>query len=286
MRFERDLVHPTIFAASDKIVQRFWNTGGFQGTPEQAQAFADHQAIWQKEYGWNVLLGTVLCIASFAGLASLPAPLGALPHGLAFVALLAFWTSVAVAAYRRNLRTMTVAELKAIAPAMDLTPIQRVYTDALVAAAELKLPDDQYREIVGQLNRLLDEEARLNALRERGAGSPATQEEILRDRARIVARMEATTDSVAREALARSLEIADSRLRAAQELSLVGQRVEAQLEMIGQAIRGIRDSLLRLQTAPAASPRVDLDAVRQTVDLAQYHSQALEQAVEEVRTLA
>lgn len=288
MRFQREVVHPAIFAASDQITQRLWSTGTFQGTPEQAKAYADHQSIWYKEYGGSLLLWIVASILSFAGLIGVYKTVGG---GAGFGALvafvIAFWVGLSVYGYRKNLRSLTARELKALTPAMDLTPIQRVYAEALVALAELNLPADQFQEIVGQLNRLLDEEVRLQTLRERGVGAPTTYGEIQAERARISERLAATQDAITADALQRSLEICENRLKAAHELSFVGERVEAQLEMVDQAIRGIRDSLLRLQTTPSVStPTIDMDALRQTVDTAHRHSVALEQAVDEVRTLA
>jgi hypothetical protein len=288
MRFKREVVHPAIFAASDRIMQRVWTTGGFQGSPEQMQAFADHQAVWYKEYGWGIVFFILAALASFGGLVGVKELMGGGPGFVALVmALITFWTVASVVGYRKNLRSLTSRELKALAPAMDLTPIQRVYADALVALAELKMPEEQFQEVVGQLNRLLDEETRLLALRDRGTGTPASQAEIQKEHARISDRLAATEDSITAEALQRSLEICENRLKAAQELSFVPERVEAQLEMVDQAIRGIRDSLLRLHSTPAmTAPTIDMDALRHTVDTAHRHSVALEQAVEEVRTIA
>lgn len=287
MRFKREVVHPAIFAASDQIMQRMWTTGGFQGNPDQAKAFADHQSVWYKEYGRGLFLFVFLALASYIAAAFVHKIAGKpFDFGLIAALLTAFWIGTGIAGYRRNLRALSARELKALAPAMDLTPIQRVYAEALVALAELKYPESQFQEIVGQLNRLLDEEGRLLQLKNRGAGAPATQEEIRAEGARISERLAATEDAITAEALRRSLEICENRLKAAHELSFVDERVDAQLEMVSQAIRGIRDSLLRLQTMPSAStPSIDMDALRQTVDHAHRHSVALEQAVEEVRTL-
>lgn len=287
MRFKREVVHPAIFAASDRIMSRVWTTGGFQGSPEQTQAFADHQSVWYKEYGRKLMLYVIAALASIGGSVYLVEKFDHLNAGLVVFITVMFWIVASVVGYNRNLRSLTSRELKALAPAMDLTPIQRVYADALVALAELKMPEDHFQEVVGQLNRLLDEETRLLALKARGAGSPASQAEIQMEHARISERLAATQDAITADALRRSLEICENRLKAAQELSFVPERVEAQLEMVGQAIRGIRDSLLRLQASPAMSvPTIDMDALRHTVDTAHRHSVALEQAVEEVRTIA
>ncbi|MGV3615998.1 MAG: hypothetical protein ACO1SV_11745 [Fimbriimonas sp.] len=286
MRFQRDVVHPSIFAASDRITERMWMTGGFSGTPEEMKAYAEHSALWWKEYGRSLILGFIACVASFAGVAVVEDFLPKAATVVLAVSLIAFWIGVSVVGYKRNKRSLTPQELRALAPAMDLTAIQRVYADALVAVAELGLPDPQYREVVGELNRLLDEEARLLALRERG-GSPASHEEIQKERTRLAERLATMQDPIAAEAIRRSLEICEARLHAATELSLVEQRVEAQIEMIDQAIRGIRDSLLRLRTAPTSmAAGLDIDAVRHTVDAAHHHTVALEKAVDEVRTLA
>lgn len=287
MRFQREVVHPVIFAASDRVAQSVWTTGGFQGTPEQTKAYNEHQSVWYKEYGKGLALYFVAAIASFV-ISTLIYRAAGKPFDFGILAglLATFWVGVGIVGYRRNLRALTAEELGALAPAMDLTDIQRVYVDALIALAELRYPKDQFQEIVGQLNRLLDEEGRLLQLKGRGMGNPASQEEIRVERARISERLAATEDPITAEALQRSLEICENRLKAAHELSFVDERVEAQLEMVSQAIRGIRDTLLRLKSAPSVSSRsLDMDALRQTVDHAHRHSVALEQAVDEVRTL-
>ena len=75
-------------------------------------------------------------------------------------------------------------------------------------------------------------------------------------------------------------------MQSVRDLSLVVERVDAQLEMLAQSMRGMRDRLQRLSTAPSdTSLGLDLQPLRDTVEHASRHTQALEAAVNEVQTL-
>lgn len=287
MRFERGVVHPAIFRATDEVIQNLWMTGQFQGSPEQARAFHEHQRVWWKEYGNSILVGSAAFILAFAASVWLKRNVGAEIGGPAMFMTFIGGVAACIVGYRKNKRSLSVTELRAILPALTLSPIQRIYAESLVNVAELNLPADQYLEIVGQLNRLLGEEERLTSLKTQNISEPARPDDILIERDHLAARVASATDPVSKEALARSLEICESRLKASVELSRVGERVDAQLTMIDQAIRGIRDSLRRLRMSSTSQiPSIDMEAVRQSVDMAHQHSAALEQAVQEIRTLA
>jgi Asp-tRNA(Asn)/Glu-tRNA(Gln) amidotransferase C subunit len=287
MRYRRDVVHPSLFEATDRFSNAStWMVGG-ESVGDRLKAYNAHQSEWWKEYGAGCSVYGVVSMAAFIGSVvlakqNLDNPLRA----FLIIGVLLAIVGVGVALYARNRRQLTSGELKALLPALELTPIQKVYAEALVDLAELELPDETFEEVVGQLNRLLDEEKRLLALRERGVEG-ATREEIQGEVDVLREKLGRTDDPVTRSALERTLEIAEGRLAAARELSHLGERVDAQLAMVDQAIRGMRDGLRRLRAAPAAQgPAIDLDALRQSVDLAHQQAVSLERAVEEIRTLA
>jgi|GEM_PF-1831577 len=287
MHLERDLIHPELFRATDQFSSGVWMTGGAGVPPEQMKAFTAHSNLWWRDnwkkatawfVGWFVaIIGGGALVKTYLG-----KPWTAI-FILLFMALTVF---VSIAAYNRERRRLTAEELDTMLPMLDLTPIQRAYAEALVAMGDVAFPADQRREILTQLNRLLDEEARLRSIRQTGASHAAAQDEIAKERDEIIAKLDRTQDRVTRDALTRGLEICDRRLAAAADLSQTEERVDAQLEMIAQAIRGVRDSLHRLKSAPSASlADLNLEELDNSVSLAHRHTDSLESAVAEVRAI-
>ncbi len=184
--------------------------------------------------------------------------------------------AVGVAARRRRFRE-PIAPVEA-----ERTRVQSTAKEALALLERANLPEDLAKEVVSQLRRLLlDEERLLSARHEVRAASLADVE---RERDDLRRQLDAASDPAVRDALQTSLKICESRLTGARERSVAAQRTDAQLQMLAQAASGMRDSLARLQQAPEALG--EYGHLRQSVELAHRHSLALEQAAEEVRTLA
>lgn len=286
MRYSPEQVHPALFDAAKRAANGL-ATGYTTGATDKMQAYMAHQKIWWKEYGKSTILMMVLFIAQLVGTIAMGKALGKPVLAVAFIACLAIWAAVLVVMLGKNQKILTLEELKVLTPVIDLTPVQKVYADALVLLEENELPKESKDEVMRQMYRLVDEEIRLTKLRDRGVTAPTTLEEIDAERAKIEAKIASSTDPVSRDALQKSLEMAEARRSAARELSLVEERVDAQLSMVDQAIRGIRDGLRRMRATPTATTwALDLDEVRRSVDQAHEHATALERAVEEVRTLA
>lgn len=253
---------------------------GEAATPEETKAFNAHQELWFRQNGAMfvvalfVFLGATMFLASFKH--SLPKPvLVSLILGL--MAACGGAVALGIKGSRKHLDSR---ELELMMPALRLTPIQEAYSEALIALSALKLDAGAHEELIAQFNALLDEEARLLALRNprRSSGDVRVERDELR------ARLASTTDSFSREALQRSLEICERRVDASRELGMVDERVDAQLQMIAQSMRNFRDTLQRLQAAPVQSG-FNIDPIRDTIRQAQQHAQALEMAVREVESV-
>lgn len=284
MRYPRELVHPSLFKAIDRVNQIMWS-GQTGSTPAEQRALVSHQAVWWKEKGPSLMVGFFAFGASIIGIAALKPILGKPATGIVFLLIMFGWLAMMAYGFSRKKRTLSTQALATLMPALELTSIQRHYAESLLALAEIEMPDEQRQEVLAQLNRLMDEEARLIRLRDCGAGTPVTIQAVAHERDELRAKLDAATDPLTRDALAQSLEICQGRVKAAEELSLVGQRVDAQFELIGQAIAGVRDSLLRLHASPVQSISLDLDNVRASVEQAHRHAAALEAAVAELQTI-
>jgi hypothetical protein len=287
MVLDRTRIHPSIFAATDKFTHTATWGGGAGLTPVQMKANAEHTRLWMAQHGKGCAAWAAVYFGAFIGTIALKPILGKPYIGMAILLFMVFAFTSAYFLYQRSKRHLTTEELLVLMPALDLTPCQVAYAEAALALSALTLPAATADELWAQLNRLLDEESRLIAVRARGATGLTTPDSIAAERDEIRNRLEATTDPVSRDALERSLEICEGRFSASRDLSLVVQRVDAQLEMIAQSMRGMRDTLQRLITAPSeAGLGVDLEPLRETLEHARRHTTALEAAVSEVKTLA
>lgn len=282
MRIEPTTIHPTVWTAIDECTyEAYWNVG--KGLlPAQRSAVSKHEKIWYATYGKGCALWAVGLAGVFFGTVSaVPKDL----KGIAAFASVCLALLVFTMLYRKNKRQITLAELEALIPALNLSPVQRTYVEALVALQKLSLPASTHNELVSQLNELLDEEARLLQVRERA--SEGIIAESLPDQVdEIERRLGDTTDPVAREALVKSLEIARNRMAASRDIPVLVQRIDAQVMMIGQSVGSMRDTLTRLSMAPEPDAnQLDLSPIRDAVQQAQVHASALESAVNEVQGL-
>lgn len=283
MELPRESIHPNIWKAYDEFRSSTWSQTN--GTPTDRAITARYEKFWFKNNWFGMLSGGIFGVAAMTLAIRLKPLLGKpwtalfLLGGLAIGVLIMFrgaWT---------KRKSMVKEELEMLIESRYLTAIQKAYAEALVAIIELNLPADTQTDLVNQLNDLLEEEARLLAVRERGSGL-ATPTSVVEERDSLRKRLSATEDPISREALSRSLEICEGRLAAVTDIPRVVERVDAQLELIAQSIRGMRDTLHRLQTAPGTRlPELNLDSLRETVSHTQVHGKALEAAVDEVHQL-
>jgi len=280
-------IHPEINRLADQFTQQYAWSGPSNSVPEHAKAIRAYQSLWMKQYGKGCFAWFAFYAIAFVGAIAIKPMLGDPSVNFAVLSVLAVGLLHAYQGYQRSRKRLSTDELAALLPSLDLSPVQRAYSEAALVLCSLKLTEETADDVWKQLNRLVDEETRLRSLRERGAVGLSTPAQVSSETEEIRKRLEQTNDPVTREALERSLEICQGRLQSVRDLSLVVERVDAQLEMLAQSMRGMRDTLQRLSTAPSdAGLGLDLQPLRDTVEHASRHTQALEAAVNEVQTLA
>ena len=210
---------------------------------------------------------------------------GAIPFGVAawgLTLLLAAWAGGRL----WRVRHASAEEIEAVLPVLRLTRTQRATFESWLALERSGLDEATKGELRAGIDRLVDEDARLEGLLARGAGESARPATIEAERDALRVRLAATADSGAREALEQGLRTCERRLEAAQGARAVTDRVDAQREMIAQAAGDVRDGLLRLEATPArGAGAVEGASVREALAHVQAHAAALEAAVAEVRAL-
>jgi len=279
-------IHPEIIRLADQFTQQYAWSGTPSPVPEHAKAVREHQSLWMKQYGKGCFAWCVFYGIAFMGAIAAKQIVGKPFVGFTILSVVILGLVHGYLGYQKSRKRLSTDDLAALLPALDLSPVLRAYSEAALVLCSLNLPEDTADDVWKQLNRLVDEETRLRSLRERGAVGLSTPAQVSSEMEEIRKRLEQTNDPMTREALERSLEICQGRLQSVRDLSLVVERVDAQLEMLAQSMRGMRDTLQRLSTAPTdAGLGLDLQPLRDTLEHASRHTQALEAAVNEVRTL-
>lgn len=279
-------IHPVVLKLADQFAQQYTWSGSLSPVPEHAKAMKEHQSLWMKQYGKGCFAWCVFYIVAFMGSIAAKPILGKPFVGMAILSVVILGLVHAYLGYQQSRKRLSTDELAALLPALDLSPVLRAYSEAALVLCSLNLPEDTADDVWKQLNRLVDEETRLRSVRERGALGLSTPAQVSSEMEEIRKRLDQSADPMTREALERSLEMCQGRLQSVRDLSLVVERVDAQLEMLAQSMRGMRDTLQRLSTAPSdAGLGLDLQPLRDTVEHASRHAQSLEAAVNEVRAL-
>lgn len=280
-------IHPEIKRLADQFTNQYTWSGSLNPPPEQAKAMREHQSLWFKQNGKGCAAWGVFYAVAFVAAIAVKPLLWNPSINYAVLSVIALGLLHAYLGYQKSRKGLSTEELTALLPALDLSPVQRAYSEAALVLCSLNLPKETADDLWKQLNQLVEEETRLRAVRERGALGLSTPAQVSSEMEEIRHRLEQTNDPMTREALERSLEICQGRLQSVQDLSLVVERVDAQLELLAQSMRGMRDTLQRLSSVPSdMGSGLDLQPLRDTVEHASRHTQALEAAVNEVRTLA
>ena len=280
MRLDPKLVHSSIFEATDAIVAKMGS-----GDAEANKALNAHFPVWAQTYGVGCAGYCVVATLPFLATIFAQRHLGSPWTGIAVLASFLLFFAIMGAAYMRNRRQLTVAELESLLPGLDLTETQRAYAEMVVTLSEQGQPA---AETMTALNALLDEERRLVETRHRLTGSDVANERetLTSERERLAARAAGARDAVARDALEQSLALLDER-RAIFDLQGDHlERIEAHLELLRQAVLSTRDAARRLGGAPVATaPDLATDTLRAAVANARAQTQATEQALAELRAI-
>lgn len=292
MRFTKSDLHPTIFDAVNQWQSHVTMTMATDlglGKSEKYEAYNRHQKVWWKEYGKAVLIGSGIWATLIAG--CLVAAKATDNRMFAAGAMLSICAAVAhgIWAYYENKKLITLDELEALLPSLDLSQLQVDYCAAFVDLYKNKGIDTTHRkEILGQLNLLIDESARLSAQKvslSEYLGATEHREKLRNEVERLESKMNATQDQVTRDTYAGSLEIARKRLERFGASAPILERIDAQIELVSQTMGSMREVLVRLRNAPSVDSS-DLGSLRTRVEQIQNQGNILESAFDEIRALA
>jgi len=175
-------------------------------------------------------------------------------------------------------------------PHLNLSPAERAYceTVALLAKTETQIDEKTGSQILSDLNALMRQSRRLDDQRaeiERVAGAESISA-LQAERNRIAERAGSTVDAQARSDLNESLQMCESRLENARQMTPTLERLEAQQERIVQTLASIQSRLARLETAPSTVTLPDAEEVQQTLRHLTNQTRAVEDAVQEVMAVS
>lgn len=182
--------------------------------------------------------------------------------------------------------------LKSVSPLVVKGRTDAVFYDALLLLTDANTPleTNARRDVLRQINVLIESRydldrhrAQIGALLNDAALSALESE--LRDLQRRESEAARAGDAPAAESLAHSVELCAGRVESALALRALAARLDAQGEVIHQALAAIHFSLARLRAAPAALSAPNLADIRQTVARIESQTRAIEQAADEVRAL-
>lgn len=224
---------------------------------------------------------------------NLPLVIGIILAGV----ILVIWSKTIQRVRRRSVDKATKIIIEAALPEalfrLPLTRTEQAYRDV---ALEL-LPDNvgsgtylsaELRKTqMRQLNALLDSGRRLDGVRDEIASTlKAASPQSLRSEADALRqRIERAADPGTRSALAQSLTLCEERLRRAEALSGMTERIEAEQELVYQAFRAAQSSIASLRVSPAVA---GLDGATGTATVAEVaetigrQTRAVEAAVQEL----
>jgi hypothetical protein len=182
--------------------------------------------------------------------------------------------------------------IKSVSPLVARGRTDAVFYDALLLLTDANTPleTSARRDVLRQINALIESRydldrhrAQIGSLLNDAALSALESE--LRDLERRQSEAVRAGDVPAAESLGAGVELCAGRLESALGLRALSARLDAQGEVIHQALAAIHFSLARLRAAPAALSAPNLADIRQTVARIENQTRAIEQAADEVRAL-
>lgn len=251
---------------------------------ESMAAAGKHQAEWFKEYGRGFTLWGALWILGIFGMAWLGKQLGLGPTlmfvGIAGAGIHAWFAT------KKNRRTASVKELEALLPVLKLDEMGRLYAETLLQVFQSKLPEEARAEAISELNRLMSEHEHLKSGREKieGAISSTQIEEIRKDIERLERKVAETHDAEAKRGFEESLSIAQHRMETAQRFFPYLQRIDAQVELVKQALLNLKSDLGRLSLSPSVLEISPLDGLRRSTLSIRSQADEIEKAILELNS--
>lgn len=289
MRFTKKDLHPSVFEAVNTWQSRIMYNLGQGNQIGQGSSLMDiynkHQKVWWKEYGKGFSIWAAAYLSAFAGSFVVINATNNKAFALLFVAVIIAATAHSIYGYYKNKEKITAGELEALLPGLDLTEIQREYCVCFLHLVRSKsVGDDHRREILSQLNQLLDEYERLKEQRlllSERAGAFEQLEKLKGEIAQMTSRMAGTTDEDAKETFAKSIEIAEGRMERLMKSAPMVERVDAQIALVNQTMGAFTEVLARLkQSDRDGAP--ELSTLRSRIADVASHSSALESAMDEL----
>lgn len=281
MRIPPKDVHPTLWAAFDEYESRLYS--GKMGA-DDLSAVGKHQTEWFKEYGKGFAFwGAIWTVAAF-GLGWLGKQMGLGPS-LMFVTMIGAGVHAWIAT-KKNRRTASVKELEVLLPILNLDDTGRLYAETLVKVFQAKMPDALREEAIAELNRLMSEHDHLKAGRTKleVAISSGQVEEIQTDIDRLTLKIQETQDPEAKRAFEQSLSIARSRMETAMRFHPYLQRIDAQLELVKQALLNLKSDLGRLELSPMVLESSPIDGLRRSTLSIRSQADEIEKAILELNS--
>lgn len=183
--------------------------------------------------------------------------------------------------------------LKSVSPLVAKSRTDALYYDALALLTDAQTPLDAHarRDVLRQINSLLDSRYDLDrhqhqiGVRLAGDANVSALESELRSLEARQTEAARTGDTQTAESLGQSVLLCQERLASARALDALSRRLDAEREMVHQALASIQLSLTRLRAAPAALVAPNFADIRQTVARIESQTRSIEQAADELRAL-
>jgi len=159
----------------------------------------------------------------------------------------------------------------------------------LTLVQENRMPEPQARDILAQLNGLMESDRELlNKLEsiEQAIRAGEDVETLTAEQAQMETRLSATKDDAVRQATERSLAMLQTRIQNAQDLLTLNERIHAQRDAIGQTLASLESSLGRMHVSPDINDDQEMNTLQSTVTDLNRQSRSVEQAVAEVVRLS
>lgn len=263
-------------------------------SPEASRAAAESRRRFMG--GWKGVARWIGgCAALGAGLGIVIAATGGPTEAAFGVGFMTLYFGGILGIVRAALRVRGIANIvhpdlmEAWLPALNLSPVERAYCEALVvlSAEHTGLDEVTARDVLTRLNLLVQHSRELETRREslaRMLGSERLSE-LEAERDRIAGRLEAVSDAQARDSLQQSLSLCENRLSQASSVAPHIERLEAQQEVVIQTMQSVAASLARMQALPADTESPVVDEIKRSVSDVVTQVRAVEQAVQEVVSL-
>lgn len=287
--FSKQDIHPSIFEAIDEMNTQAMSSSLTTEGPTQ-RAYNAYNSAWFEVHwrGFSAwLLGLVPVIGTIPILRNVFDVSKPVSIGLMFAGLIA-WVAAGIWGWERTKKDLTMKELNAIMPALNLSESQTLYLNSVIAVDASTLLDyDQKRSWLQALYQTLDNALSLEKLHDsiRASLGGSSHAELLKEIETLSQRAESAVDPLAKQTFQESLAMAQGRLARSHGMAAQSERIEAQLELTRQTFLQTHESLGSLSVGAQKSIHVSLDPLRANLSRVQAESHEILQAIEELNQM-